>query len=190
MMDTEPLIDRVLSGDTAAYEGIVRSHQQAVWQVVAAAWRMLAGHNGSRTLLEELVQQVFVDAFFHLEQHRRGSDFAAWLKAIARNRVRQELRRRCREDQRLAAYGQYLQKRLDDAAAAVRHEAEYQDALRQCSEELPDRARRMLTRRYADALTFEAIAAQEASTAEAVRKVLTRTLLLLKNCIQARLAHP
>jgi RNA polymerase sigma-70 factor (ECF subfamily) len=187
--EIESMIERVRGGQTLAYADVVRRYQADVWQVVAASWQVLRGPRPCMAVVDDLVQQVFVDAYLHLDQYRAGSDFGAWIKTIARNRVRQELRSRSREQQRLAVYGRLLEERLDDHAAAERHAADYREALEHCTAELTDRAARVLHQRYAESLTFEQIAVGESSTAEAIRKVLTRTLLALRDCIQARLAQ-
>src|SRR6516164_6917385 len=85
------IVDRVLRGEIDAYETIVRAYQREVWKVVTA---MLFDARGA----EDLVQRSFISAYQHLHQFQPGRDFGAWLKEIARNQVRQELRRAARED--------------------------------------------------------------------------------------------
>src|SRR5262245_18653062 len=95
--DLDNVVVRVLAGDIDAYEAIVRDYQLEVWKVVAA---MLL----NAQLTEDLVEQTFISAFQHLHSYERGRDFGAWLKEIARNQVRQEIRRRTREDVRIEHY--------------------------------------------------------------------------------------
>lgn len=188
-MKVDTIINEIQAGQTDAFQEIVREYQRDVWQVVVAVWRALGPQPQSLAVVEDLAQQVFVDAFIHLEQFQRGSDFRAWIKTIARNRVRQEVRSRSREQQRVLVYAQHLEQRLLDDGRASSHEEEFREALEQCTEELTDRAARIIRQRYEESLTFEQIAVQEASTANAVRKLFARALLNLKECIQTRLAQ-
>ncbi len=182
MSEADAIIEKVRSGQTEAYAQIVQLYQKDVWRVVAA---MLHRMETSR----DVVQQVFVDAFMHLDQYQFGRDFGAWIKAIARNRVRQELRTGIRETQKLARYREQLRDRLQDEPAAERHDEAYLEALKRCREQLPDHAARVLALRYVEAQSFAAIAEREGGTAEAIQKMLSRIRLGLRTCIEARLAQ-
>src|ERR1041384_2903274 len=99
--EVDTIVIRVLGGEIDAYEEIVRAFQQEVWKVVAA---ML--FNVEKT--EDLVQQTFINAYQHLHRYERGRDFGAWLKEIARNQVRQEIRGSSREQRRLEVYQDHV----------------------------------------------------------------------------------
>lgn len=77
---------RVLAGDVAAFEGIVRR-----WQgpLVNMAWR----YSRDRGRAEEMAQEAFVRAWRGLAQWRRESSFSTWLFALAANVYRSELKR-------------------------------------------------------------------------------------------------
>ncbi len=182
MAEVDLLIRRVRAGEVEAFAEVVRQFERPVWRVVAA---MLQGLEESR----ELMQQVFVDAYLHLDQYRLGEDFGAWVKAIARNRVRQELRRLSRESKKLAAYRELLERRLQDEAAADRHEQDYFDALEACRRRLPNQSARALSWRYAEGLSIEQIAARLETTRAAAEKLLSRARLALRECIESRLAE-
>lgn len=79
-------VDRVLTGDPAAFEGIVRR-----WQgpLVNMAWRYCR----DRSRAEELAQEAFVRAWRGLASWRRESSFSTWLFALAANVYRSELKR-------------------------------------------------------------------------------------------------
>ena len=78
--------DRVLAGETEAFEGIVRR-----WQgpLVNMAWRYCR----DRSRAEEMAQEAFVRAWRGLAQWRRESSFSTWLFALAANVYRSELKR-------------------------------------------------------------------------------------------------
>ncbi len=79
-------VERVLAGDVAAFEGIVRR-----WQgpLVNMAWRYCR----DRGRAEELAQEAFLRAWRGLAQWRRESSFSTWLFALAANVFRSELKR-------------------------------------------------------------------------------------------------
>ncbi len=79
-------VDRVLAGETRAFEEIVRR-----WQgpLVNMAWRYCR----DRGRAEELAQEAFIRAWRGLAQWRRESSFSTWLFALAANVYRSELKR-------------------------------------------------------------------------------------------------
>ena len=182
MDEVDLLVRRVRSGEIEAFAEIVRRFEQPVWRVVAA---LLQNFEESR----EVMQQVFVDAYLHLDQYRLGQDFGAWIKAIARNRVRQELRRLSRETKHLAVYREHLLERMHDEDSD-RHEQAYLEALDACREKLPEHSARVVRLRYTEGKTFDQIAAELDTTKTAVEKLLSRVRLALRDCVETRLAEP
>jgi RNA polymerase sigma-70 factor (ECF subfamily) len=79
-------VERVLSGDAGAFEGIVRR-----WQgpLVNMAWRYCR----DRGRAEEMAQEAFLRAWRGLVRWRRESSFSTWLFALAANVYRTELKR-------------------------------------------------------------------------------------------------
>ena len=80
-------VARVLAGDSAAFDGIVRRWQA---RLVNLAWRFCR----DRMLAEDLAQDAFVKAFRALHTFRGDSSFSTWLTAIAMNTCRSGLRNR------------------------------------------------------------------------------------------------
>jgi RNA polymerase sigma-70 factor (ECF subfamily) len=79
-------VARVLAGDAAAFEGIVRR-----WQgpLINMAWRYCR----DRGRAEEMAQEAFIRAWRGLAQWRREGSFSTWLFALAANVYRSELKR-------------------------------------------------------------------------------------------------
>jgi RNA polymerase sigma-70 factor (ECF subfamily) len=79
-------VDRVLAGNAAAFEGIVRR-----WQgpLINMAWRYCR----DRGRAEEMAQEAFIRAWRGLAQWRREGSFSTWLFALAANVYRSELKR-------------------------------------------------------------------------------------------------
>lgn len=84
--DDQADVERVLSGDVAAFEGIVRR-----WQgpLVNLAYRFFR----DRGRAEDMAQEAFLRAYRGLGKWRRESAFSTWLFASATNLYRTELQR-------------------------------------------------------------------------------------------------
>ena len=79
-------IPRVLRGETAAFEDILRRFERPM-----RAW--LATQAPPAVDVDELAQRTFVTAFSKLNEFELGSDFAAWLFTIGRFQLKTELTR-------------------------------------------------------------------------------------------------
>jgi RNA polymerase sigma-70 factor (ECF subfamily) len=79
-------VEKVLSGDSSAFEGIVRR-----WQgpLVNLAYRFCR----DRGRAEELAQEVFLRAYRSLDRWRQEAAFSTWLFELATNLYCSELRR-------------------------------------------------------------------------------------------------
>lgn len=100
-LSTDEIIAAVRAGDPEAYRQIVVRYQGEVLKIVNA---MLVNYSAR----EDIVQQVFVNAYHGLHQYEPGRGFGQWLKQIARNKVREELRKQYRYQGRLEAYAKAL----------------------------------------------------------------------------------
>lgn len=80
-------IRRAREGDHQAYRLLVERHQSRIYGLVA---RFLGpGHGG----IEDVVQDVFVRAYFSLGKFRGNASFGTWVYRIAINRSRDEMRK-------------------------------------------------------------------------------------------------
>jgi RNA polymerase sigma-70 factor len=188
-MTEEPIdhiVARVRAGDLDAYAEIIRRYQHVVWRIASFALQDVGA-------TEDLVQQVFVNAYESLQQYQRGRDFGAWLRTIARNQVRKQLRHSSRDERKLRRYHAYLTARFDDderhAEQAEEREESLRVALQRCREQLSAPATEALTLRYEQAKGFDAIAKALGRTVAATRQLLSRTRLALRQCIEKRIAH-
>lgn len=166
---------------TEYYEEIVRRFQRDVLRIVS-------GMLYERSATEDLVQQVFVNAFLHLKDYQTGRDFGRWIRTIARNAVREHVRKASRYDRRLKAYGEILGAREDDERAADQDQ-ERQQALEPCLEQLSERASEAVKLRYHEGKSFAMIAPQLQSTTGAIRNLLARVRAQLRECIERRMSE-
>jgi RNA polymerase sigma factor (sigma-70 family) len=179
----DAIITRVRQGETGLYAEIVRRYRPAVRRV---AMLMLA----DGLVTENVVQQTFIRAYERLGDFRRGQEFGSWIKAIARNQVRDELKKSSRERGRMALYREYVLAKLSAGEQGERSEVMLAEALAHCRRKLPTTAARAIELRYDQDLPFEEVATALGRTAEATRQIVTRARMALKQCIQKRLAEP
>jgi RNA polymerase sigma-70 factor (ECF subfamily) len=85
----ESLVDAVLAGDEGAFTELARRHKGRVFGVASRFARDAAE-------LEDICQEVFIQAFFKLRQYRRDSPFEHWLLRITTFKCYDYLRKRRR----------------------------------------------------------------------------------------------
>ncbi len=171
------IIDRIRGGDIDAYSELVVAYQSEVWKVVAAV-------PGGMSQIEELVQRTFVQAYQQLDSFEVRRDFGPWLKEIARNQARMELRRSVRESGRLQQYYDVLLREFDSESEVMTEALE--ETLRSCREELPPLLNQIITERYEQALSFEDIAARWGRSVAAARQLLSRARVMLRECVDRK----
>ena len=85
--EEKQLVRRAQGGDKAAYEELLRTHQQRVFAVVGGILRR-------REDVEDVAQQVFIKAYFSLRQFDLRSAFGTWLYKITVNECWDYLRKK------------------------------------------------------------------------------------------------
>lgn len=88
----ENVVERVLKGETALYEIIMRRYNQRLYRVARAILR----NEGEA---EDVMQDAYVRAYQHLRQYSGRSPFGAWLTRIAVNESLARLRSRGRNQE-------------------------------------------------------------------------------------------
>ncbi len=81
------LIEQSVAGDDSAFEALVGSYQNLVWELLN---RMVPDMDDR----EELAQDVFLKAYFNLKRFRFESKFSTWLYTIAYRAAISHLRKR------------------------------------------------------------------------------------------------
>ncbi len=181
--DEDQLIREVLAGETVAFAGLVKRYEADVWRLAATLLR-------DRTATENVVQQAFVDAYTHLDQFRLGSDFGAWLRTIARNRLRKELRTAAREGRKLEAYREVLAERLRAEEGSTADDAEaYLVGLNGCRERQSEEDAILIRLRYERGQSFEEIGTARGQSPAAVQRMISRIRFRLRLCIESQV-HP
>jgi RNA polymerase sigma-70 factor (ECF subfamily) len=136
---------------------------------------------------EDLFQEVCVVAVQKAAEFQDGTNFVAWARTIARNKLREHLRRRSGisvDD----AFFEGVESAFDAVGASVDADGR-KEALRRCLGEVQDRARQMLVWRYDEGLSAASIAGRMGQSRAAVNSLLQRVREILRDCVTRRSAE-
>jgi RNA polymerase sigma-70 factor (ECF subfamily) len=168
------LVEQTLRGSTAAFQQLTVRYYRPVGGFIFK-------RVGRSDLVEDLVQETFLEAFQALKAGRGPRNFSSWLFGIAHNRCGKWLRRK-----RPALF--------DPSEAPViiampseqllREELEEQQKqmseLEQHLQGLPDDTRRLLEMKHRDGMTCEEIAAETGRPTGTIKSLLARTYKTLR----------
>jgi len=85
--DEAVLVQRARRGDLAAYDELVRRHQERIYGTI---YHMTSNHEDAN----DLAQESFIKAFHALKSFKGGSSFYTWLYRIAVNKTINHLTQR------------------------------------------------------------------------------------------------
>jgi RNA polymerase sigma-70 factor (ECF subfamily) len=85
----EELVRRVVDGDSALFEILMRRHNQRIYRAVRAVLR-------TDEDAEDVMQQAYLNAYQHLHQFAGDAQFSTWLTRIAVNEALGRRRKRAR----------------------------------------------------------------------------------------------
>jgi len=177
------IIRRARTGDRSAFEEIVRSCHRRL-----RAW--VAAHCPPGGDADEVAQRTFLAVYTRLNEFQDGTNFNAWLFAIARFQLMTEATRLRRQADYHARFAPELLSRELDRRAAGPDDAT-QDRLRHlstCLDRVPEQDRRVLDWRYRDQLPIEDMASRTGRSGAAMKKLLWTLRLKLRECIDAKLS--
>ena len=120
--DTErDVVRRVRDGDSDAYRLLVERYQARIHRLVG---RLLGPDHGD---VDDVVQEVFVKAFFSLRKFREDATFGTWITRIAINRARDELKKQSGKVSLDAEPGEEAVRELRDLLSAEPSQDERED---------------------------------------------------------------
>jgi RNA polymerase sigma-70 factor (ECF subfamily) len=178
----EEIVRRVLDGDTAAFERLLRRYNQRLFRVA----RGIVGDDGDA---EDVVQEAYLKAYEHLGEFAGRSSFATWLTRIAVHEATARRRRGRRvrvvdvhEAEALAMAPSNSREPHDEA-----NTRELGDVLRHVVDELPADFRVVFTLRLVEGLSTEDTAECLGLSPENVKVRLHRARSRLRGAIERRL---
>ncbi len=139
---------------------------------------------------EDLFQEVALVLWRELDRYDAQRPFGAWVRGVAAKTVFKSLRQAKRAPVALSPEAMVALEAAFDQLAfeeTQRPPSQREDALRQCVDQLPDKARTLVRLRYRESLKVDEIASRVASSSEAVQKALSRLRDSLQKCVERRL---
>ncbi|MFS0553678.1 RNA polymerase sigma factor [Brevibacillus sp. 179-C9.3 HS] len=147
MEDDKEIIEQVLHGNREAYTQIILKYQVKVLSLIH---KML----GFREEKQDIVQEIFIKAYYHLPEYKPQHKFSSWLYRITANHCLDEIRRRKR-----TPYLGKLDFEVSDSTTpeTIFLEKEQKTILQQRIKSLEKNYRVVLEMRYLQSLTYEEI---------------------------------
>jgi len=180
---TDGAISSVKGGDKDAYLRIVENFEPRIRAFIAVRCY-------DRATVDDLVQEVFIYAYDHLDDFREGTNFQAWLYAIARNKTLEELKKKVRFAK---AHGNYIEYVL-----SLRAEEDFMGesaldirlaTLSQCIRKAGGKAAEFLKLRYQDKMSHREIAEVYDRTETWAKIYFFRIKSLLRKCLEDSIPH-
>jgi len=177
-IDDEEVVRRVVAGDAAMFEILMRRHNQRVSRAVRA---ILGGDDE----VEDVMQQAYLNAFEHLHQFAGEARFATWLTRIA---VNEALARR-RKRERFMGDGEMAIASLESEVPDPEQQAagsELRATMEREVEALPDAFRVVVVLRDVEGLSTGETAASLGISEDLVKTRLHRARTMLRDNLYKR----
>jgi RNA polymerase sigma-70 factor (ECF subfamily) len=177
-LDLGPVLDEVARGRTDAFARVVREYGLPLRSYLASQVHHLDD-------VDDLVQEVFLAALRSLPSYRRGDDFGAWLRGIARHKLLNYYRSTARRNQALQRFREEVTRvvEADLDRAAGSDTAELIERLLGCIARLPDLLRRVV-RAGLEGSRPAQLAEELSTTVGAVYNLHYRANQLLRECMR------
>ena len=175
--ELDSVIGAVLRGDRDAFRKILRAYGLSLRSYIATHVQHLDD-------IDDLSQDVFLVAFRTLRQFRRGEDFGAWLRGIARNKVHDHFRSSARRHRALERFREEVVRVVEaNLERKVSAESAWPiEVLLGCIGLLPERLRRVVRAGLEGDKPTE-LAGELMTTVGAVYRLHYRANQLLRDCM-------
>jgi len=181
----EQLVERARARDAAAFELLMRRHNQRVYRGVRAVLR-------DSSEIEDVIQQAYVQAFIHLDQFGGSARWSTWVCRIAINEALARLRQRGRfvsieaaSEEAMANLPKVSNNDPERSAA----EREFGRMVEHAIDELPDIYRSVLIMREVEGMSTDEAATVLDVEPEVVKTRLHRARAALRAALDARLGE-
>jgi RNA polymerase sigma-70 factor (ECF subfamily) len=175
----EAAISEVQHGNVESFSYVVECHHIQLRTFISAMVH-------DRFDADDLAQQTFLFAYQHIQEYELGTNFLAWLKAIAYNHVR--------DYRAYAQRTQNVKRTLKDEISRKAIQAMEPtmldprlELLENCVQRLPENQRQFLRAVCGRRATLDEVATEMNRSSTAVRKNLSRLYENLRVCVEQRL---
>ena len=178
VLPDEEIVERILGGETALFELLMRRHNQRLYRVT----RAIVGDDREA---EDVTQDAYVRAFEHLDLFAGRATFSTWLTRIAVHEASARLRRRSR----LIDIEESMPTLASTAAGPEQRAADHElgEAIEAAVDALPEVYGSVFMLREVEGLSTAETAACLEINEETVKTRLHRARALLRNHITARI---
>ena len=180
-LSDEEIVARVIDGQTALYEVLMRRYNERIYRAARAIVK-------DEAEAEDVMQQAYVNAYFHLRQFDRRAKFSTWLTKIAIHEALARARKRGRydaidftEEENHAVERQPSRNPEYHAFAG-----ELRSLLESSIDELPDGLREVFMLREVDGLSTAETAECLGVSEDVVKTRLSRSRAALRNQLADR----
>lgn len=165
-----------------AIAALMDQHGEAVFGFCARVLR-------DRILAEDVLQQVFLDAYRDIDRFQGRSSFRTWLLRIASNRCQDAIRSRKRREKIVESDDE-----VDgvDPAPPIAQRIERSEliaALEECLVGLSDEVRMTILLRFQSQMTYDEMSAVLGARSDALQARVSRALPVLKRCLEGKGWH-
>jgi len=181
----EALVQRARARDGAAFELLMRRHNQRVYRVVRSLLR-------DADEIEDVIQQAYLQAFLHLDQFGGNARWSTWVCRIAINEALARIRQRGRfvsidaaSEEAMADFSKGPDGDPERKAAG----REFGAMVEQAIDGLPDIYRSVLILREIEGMTTEETAAVLGVEIDVVKTRLHRARAALRSAIENRVGE-
>jgi RNA polymerase sigma-70 factor (ECF subfamily) len=181
-MPDPSLIQRILQGERDLYLHLVRQHELMLRAYIASQLYNLQD-------VDDLAQETFIAAFKDLAAFRPETDFGAWLRGIARNRLLTHFRTLKRRDSALDRFREEVS-RITDRQLERTFASDTQEPharLLHCIARLPEKLRRIVHAGL-EGLKPSSLAEELHTTVAAVYQLHYRANQHLRECLKKDLS--
>jgi RNA polymerase sigma-70 factor (ECF subfamily) len=175
----EEIVARVVSGDGALFEILMRRHNQRIYRAVRAVLR-------TDDDVEDVMQQAYLNAYQHLHQFAREARFSTWLTRIA---VNEAFRRRRKEGFGNHEEHELMLSLVESSAPDPEQKAttsELRDVMEREISALPDTFRTVVVMRDIEGLSTAETATCLGISEDLVKTRLHRARTMLRDNLYAR----
>jgi len=180
-------IDRLIAGDRAAFEALMRRHNRRLYRLARATLR-----DGAEA--EDALQEAYLQAFRSISQFRGDAALSTWLSRLVLNECFGRLRRRDRRENvipMVSANNEATQSCVDESESpdAAMARAQVRSLLERRVDELPDSFRTVFVMRSVEDLSVAETALLLGIPEETVRSRHFRAKSLLRAALEAELGR-
>jgi RNA polymerase sigma factor (sigma-70 family) len=175
------VIRDIRNGDTSAYEQIMRRYNRQLYRIGIA-------YLGAEDLVEDVMQNTYLKAWYHLPQFKADAAFSTWLIRIMINECKQVIRRKEKER---AAYRQYVQDKnavYDQGIQKSLMQKEMKEMMQQAIMQLPLKYRTVFICREVELLSTEQTAACLEISVQNVKVRLLRAKAMIRKQLTETIA--